>query len=110
MTVMGAVQPSDFGEPNPQEVARIIDQTRSEKVSAIFASEVFSTRIINQIAEEGNVKVVETLSDDDLPGEQGDPEHTYVGMMLENIRNMLVPLGGNITALSDVDPTDTYAS
>src|SRR5215216_3009529 len=110
MTVMGAVQPSDFGEPSPQEVARIIDQTRSEKVSAIFASEVFSTRVINQIAEEGNVKVVETLSDDDLPGEQGDPEHTYVGMMLENIRNMLVPLGGNITALSDVDPTDTYAS
>ena len=110
ITVMGAVQPSDFGEPNPQEVARIIDQTRSEKVSAIFASEVFSTRVINQIAEEGNVKVVETLSDDDLPGEQGDPEHTYVGMMLENIRNMLVPLGGNITALSDVDPTDTYAS
>src|ERR687898_3262869 len=108
MTVMGAVQPSDFGEPSPQEVARIIDQTRSEKVSAIFASEVFSTRVINQIAEEGNVKVVETLSDDDLPGEQGDPEHTYVGMMLENIRNMLVPLGGNITALSGVDPTDTY--
>jgi ABC-type Zn uptake system ZnuABC Zn-binding protein ZnuA len=108
MTVIGAIQPSDFGEPTPQEVAKIIDQIRSEKVSAIFASEVFSTDVINQIAEEGNAKIVETLRDDDLPGEQGDPEHTYVGMMLENIRNMLLPLGGNITALSDVDPTDTY--
>jgi ABC-type Zn uptake system ZnuABC Zn-binding protein ZnuA len=70
MTVIGAVQPSDFGELAPQEVARIIDQIRSEKVPAIFASEVFPTGVVNQIAKEGNVRIVETLSDDDLPGEQ----------------------------------------
>jgi hypothetical protein len=29
-------------------------------------------------------------------------------MMLENIENMLVPLGGNITSINDVDPRDTY--
>jgi ABC-type Zn uptake system ZnuABC Zn-binding protein ZnuA len=108
MTVIGAVQPSDFGEPTPQEVARIIEQIRSEKVPAIFASEVFPTEIVDQIAREGNVNIVETLSDDDLPREQGDPEHSYVGMMLENMRNMLVPLGGNITSLEDIDPRDTY--
>jgi hypothetical protein len=28
--------------------------------------------------------------------------------MLENMENMLVPLGGNITSLNDVDPKDTY--
>jgi hypothetical protein len=28
--------------------------------------------------------------------------------MLENMKNMLVPLGGNITAFSDVNPRDTY--
>ena len=108
MTVIGAVQPSDFGEPTPQEVARIIDQIRSEKVPAIFASEVFPTQVIDQIAKESNVKVVETLSDDNLPGNPGDPEHTYVGMMLENMKNMLVPLGGNIMTLNDIDPRDTY--
>jgi hypothetical protein len=27
---------------------------------------------------------------------------------LENMENMLVPLGGNITSLNDVDPKDTY--
>ena len=53
------------------------------------------------------MKVVETLSDDNLPGNPGTPEHTYVGMMLENM-NMLVPLGGNITTLNDIDPRDTY--
>ena len=71
MTVIGAVQPSDFGEPTPQEVARIIDQIRSEKVPAIFASEVFPTGVVDQIAKEGNVRIVETLSDDDLPGNPG---------------------------------------
>jgi ABC-type Zn uptake system ZnuABC Zn-binding protein ZnuA len=110
MTVIGAVQPSDFGEPTPQEVARLIDQIRSEKVPVIFASEVFPTGVVDQIAKEGNVKIVETLSDDDLPGNPGEPAHSYVGMMLENMANMLVPLGGNITALSDVDPRDTYSS
>lgn len=108
MTVIGAVQPSDFGEPTPQEVARMIDQIRSEKVPAIFASEVFPSGVVNQVAKEGNVKVVETLSDDDLPGDHGEPEHSYVGMMLENMKNMLVPLGGNIMSLNDVDPRDTY--
>jgi ABC-type Zn uptake system ZnuABC Zn-binding protein ZnuA len=108
MTVIGAVQPSDFGEPTPLELAKIIDQIRSEKVPAIFASEVFPTQVVNQIAKEGNVKIVGTLSDDDLPGDPGDPEHTYVGMMLENMKNMLVPLGGNITSLNNIDPRDIY--
>ena len=108
MTVIGAVQPSDFGEPTPQEVARLIDQVRAEKVPTIFASEVFPTGVVDQIAREGNVKIVETLSDDDLPGIQGDPEHSYVGMMLQNMENMLIPLGGNTTALNDIDPADTY--
>ena len=108
MTVIGAVQPSDFGEPTTQEVARIIDQIRSERVPAIFASEVFPTGVVDQIAKEGNVTIVGTLSDDDLPGNPGNPEHSYVGMMLVNMENMLVPLGGNITALNGVHPKDTY--
>jgi hypothetical protein len=29
-------------------------------------------------------------------------------MMLENMKNMLVPLGGNIMTLNDIDPRDTY--
>jgi ABC-type Zn uptake system ZnuABC Zn-binding protein ZnuA len=108
MTVIGAVQPSDFGEPTPREVARLIEQIRAERVPAIFASEVFQSKVVDQIAREANVKIVETLSDDDLPGEPGDPVHTYVGMMLENMRNMLVPLGGNVAALNYINPMDTY--
>jgi ABC-type Zn uptake system ZnuABC Zn-binding protein ZnuA len=51
MTVIGAIQPSDFGEPSAKDVAELIDQIRVERVPAIFASEVFPTNIIEQIAK-----------------------------------------------------------
>jgi ABC-type Zn uptake system ZnuABC Zn-binding protein ZnuA len=104
MKVIGAIQASDFGEPSSKDVANLIDQIRVERVPAIFASEVFPTNIVDQIAKEGNVTVVETLSDDDLPGNPGDNNHSYVGMMLENMKNMIIPLSGNIDALKNVNP------
>ena len=104
MTVIGAIQPSDFGEPSAKDVADLIDQVRAEKVPAIFASEVFPTNIIDQIAKEGNITVVETLSDDDLPGKPGENNHSYVGMMIENMKNMILPLGGNIEELKNINP------
>lgn len=104
MEVIGAIQASDFSDPSPKDIAGLIDQVRSEKIPAIFASEVFPTNIVDQIAKEGNVTVVETLSDDDLPGNPGDNNHSYVGMMIENMRNMILPLGGNIDALKDINP------
>lgn len=104
MKVIGAIQASDFSDPSPKDIADLIDQVRSEKIQAIFASEVFPTNIVDQIAKEGNVTVVETLSDDDLPGNTGDNNHSYVGMMIENMRNMILPLGGNIDALKDINP------
>ena len=104
MKVIGAIQASDFNDPSPKDVAELIDQVRMEKVPAIFASEVFPTNIVDQIAKEANVTVVETLSDDDLPGKPGDFNHSYVGMMLENMKNMIIPLGGNIDALKEISP------
>lgn len=108
MTVIGAVQPSDFSEPSPLDVAKLIDQIKSEKVPAIFASEVFSNRITNQIADEAGVEIVQTLRDDALPGDVDSPDHTYVGMMLDNMDHMVVPLGGNVSSLSGINPANTY--
>lgn len=110
MVVIGAVQPSDFGQPTPREVANLIDQIKAENVPAIFGSEVFPTEVVDQIAKEANVQIVGTLSDDDLPGDPGDHQNSYVGMMLENMKNMLVPLGGNVSALSSITPDDTYST
>ncbi len=103
MAVIGVIQASDFSDPSPKYIADLIDQVRIENVPAIFASEVFPTNIVDQIAKEGNITIVETLSDDDLPGNPGDYNHSYVGMMIENMKNMIIPLGGNIDALKDIN-------
>lgn len=104
MNVIGAIQPSDFSEPSAREVAAIIDHLRATRVPAIFGSEVFPSPVLEQIARETGVTFVDTLRDDDLPGERAAPEHTYVGMMLENMKTMIEALGGNVQALDDIDP------
>jgi hypothetical protein len=100
---------SDFGEPNPQDIAKLLDQIRSEKVPAIFASEVYPSKVVDQIGRKANVSFVQTISDDALPGQPSDPNHTYVGMTLDNMKNMLIPLGGNIDALKGINPGNMYA-
>lgn len=108
MTVIGAAQPSDFSEPSPREVAALIDQIKSEHVPAIFGSEVFPSTVLEQIADEAGAVYVDGLRDDDPPGNPGDPDHTYLGMMLNNMQLMIPALGGNIDALAGIQPWDTY--
>ncbi len=79
--VVGAVQASDFSDPSPQEVAKLIDQVKAEQVPAIFGSEVFPSPVLEQIARESGAKFVDALRDDEPPGAQNAPEHTYLGMI-----------------------------
>jgi ABC-type Zn uptake system ZnuABC Zn-binding protein ZnuA len=109
MTVIGAIQPSDFAEPSAQEVANMIDQLKQEQVPALFGSEVFPSKVLDQIGKEAGVKYVDTLRDDDPPGKAGDPNHTYIGMMLSDMQAIIPALGGNIDALNGIDPADSYA-
>jgi ABC-type Zn uptake system ZnuABC Zn-binding protein ZnuA len=105
-TVIGAIQPSDFAQPSPREVAALIDQLKKEGVPAIFGSEVYPSKVEDQIASEIGIKHVTSLRDDDLPGAPDAPEHTYVGMMLEDVRAMVGALGGNADALKGIDPAN----
>jgi ABC-type Zn uptake system ZnuABC Zn-binding protein ZnuA len=102
--IIGAAQPSDFSDPSPREVKRLIDQIRREKVPAVFGSEVFPSPVLEQIAREGKTRYIDKLSDDELPGRPGEPHHSYVGMMIENLTIMLEALGGSGEALKKVDP------
>jgi manganese/iron transport system substrate-binding protein len=104
LTIIGAIEPSSFAEPSPREVARVIRQLTREQVPAIFGSEVFPSKVLNQIGREAGVRFIDTLRDDDLPGTPGAPEHSYIGMMLEDVRTMVSALGGNPAALQRVDP------
>ena len=108
MSVIGAIQPSDFTEPSARDVAELIDQLRELEVPAIFGSEVFPSEVMEQIAKEGGAKFVDQLRDDDLPGEPGDLRHSYLGLMLTNMEIMIEALGGNVSALSQFDPGPVF--
>lgn len=102
--IIGAIQPSDFSELSTAEMAGLIDQVRDEGVPAVFGSEVFPSDVLAQIAAETGAEYVEDLRDDELPGEPGDPEHSYIGMMVFNVRTIVEALGGDASALDPVDP------
>ncbi len=108
MTVIGAIQPSDFSEPSPREVADLIDQIRAEHLPAVFGSEVFPSDVLEQIAKEAGAEYVDDLRDDEPPGEPGTSEHTYVGMMKKNLQIMAAALGGDPSLMDDVDSADTW--
>jgi ABC-type Zn uptake system ZnuABC Zn-binding protein ZnuA len=94
-TVIGAIQPSDFSEPAPQEVAALIEQIRGADVPAIFGSEVFPSPVLQQIADESGAIFVEALRDDDLPGDNGDPDHSYLALMVFDLKTIVGALGGD---------------
>jgi ABC-type Zn uptake system ZnuABC Zn-binding protein ZnuA len=102
-TIVGAIQPSDFADPTPQEVASLIDQIRAEHVPAIFGSEVFPSPVLEQIAAESGATYVDDLRDDDLPGENGDPEHSYLGLMVFDYTTFMGALGGDPSAFESLD-------
>jgi manganese/iron transport system substrate-binding protein len=107
-TVIGAVQASDFSDPSPQEVARLIDQIKSEKVPAVFGSEVFPSPVLEQIARESGARFVDELRDDEPPGTEGAAEHTYYGMLKQDMQIMIEALGGDPTIFDDFAVNDTY--
>jgi ABC-type Zn uptake system ZnuABC Zn-binding protein ZnuA len=110
MTVIGAIQPSDFAEPSARDVADLIRQVRDEEVPAIFGSEVFPSPVLEQIAQESGARYVDDLRDDDLPGAPGDPEHSYLGLMAGNLRVMAEALGGDPTPLDALDVSNVTGS
>ncbi len=109
MEVIGAIQPSDFGEPSPREVAALIDQIRANNLPAIFGSEVFPSKVLEVIGRETGANYISSLRDDDLPGDPADPRHTYLGLMLEDMRTMFDGLGGPITSFYGIDASPVAA-
>ena len=107
-TVIGAVQASDFSDPSPQEVARLIQQIRAENVPAVFGSEVFPSPVLEQIARESGATYVDKLRDDEPPGPANSAEHTYLGMMKSDMQVIVGSLGGDPSIFEPLDPSDTF--
>jgi len=104
--VIGAVQPSNFEDPQPKEIANLVDQIKDQQVPVIFGSEVFPSKVLEQIAKETGARYEDTLRDDDLPGRPGEPEHSWLGLMRYDYRTMIKGLGGTTPALDALDTAD----
>jgi ABC-type Zn uptake system ZnuABC Zn-binding protein ZnuA len=107
-TVIGAVQASDFSDPSPQEVGGLIEQIRAEHVPAVFGSEVFPSPVLEQIARESGAAFVDKLRDDEPPGPPLSAEHTYLGMMKNDMEAMIGALGGDPTIFASLEVADTW--
>lgn len=108
LEVIGAVQPSDFAEPSAREVAAIIDQVKELNLPAVFGAAEFPSDVLETIANESGAAFIDQLADDDLPGAPGDPEHSYLGLMRQNMRIMIPALGGNAAPLDAVDVSPVF--
>ncbi len=106
ITVIGAIQPADLAEPSAKEVADLINQIRAEGVPAIFGSEVFPSKVLEQIGREAHVRYVDTLRDDELSGQRGERIHSYFGLMIEDVTTMVSALGGDPSLMQAVDPSN----
>ncbi|HET9476382.1 MAG TPA: metal ABC transporter substrate-binding protein, partial [Dehalococcoidia bacterium] len=102
-TVIGPIQPAGFSEPSAGEVAGFVEQIKTEEVPAIFGSEVFPSDALEAMAEDAGAAYVDDLRDDDLPGQPGDKSHSYLGMMINNMRILIPALGGDASPMDIVD-------
>lgn len=102
-TVIGPIQPAGLGEPSASQIAGLVEQIKSEEVPAIFGSEVFPSDVLETMAEDAGAAYVDDLRDDDLPGEPGDEDHSYLGMMVNNMRILIPALGGDPSPMDIVD-------
>ena len=101
-TIIGAIQPNDFADPSPSEVADLIDQVKAENVTTIFGSEVFPSAVLAEVGRATGARYEDSLRDDDLPGAPGDAEHSWLGLMKYNYRTMISGLGGTPTLLDAI--------
>jgi len=90
--IVGAIIPSlstDAGT-SAKEMAALIEQIKATGAPAIFLGEVENPDLANQIADETDVKVVDTLYLESLT--DGSPAATYMDMMKHNVTQIVSAL------------------
>jgi zinc/manganese transport system substrate-binding protein len=75
---------STDSEASAADVARLIDQIREKKASALFAETITDPRLVNRIADETGIAVGGALYSDALSVADG-PASTYIDLMRHNV-------------------------
>jgi manganese/iron transport system substrate-binding protein len=66
ITTLGFVERNPGQEPNPQQIARLIDLAKAHHVHGVFSEPEYSPKILYSIAQGAGIKVVEDLYDDSV--------------------------------------------
>ncbi|MBE9213618.1 zinc ABC transporter substrate-binding protein [Plectonema cf. radiosum LEGE 06105] len=89
---------STEAEPTAARIAELVKQIKQENVPTIFAESTHSSKLIERVAQEANVKVSpEKLYADGL-GEPGTDADTYQKKLIANTKAIVEGLGGQYTA------------
>lgn len=78
-------------EPSAQEIARLVDRIRAERVPAVFVETTINPKLMERVAREAGVRVGDKLYGDSL-GPPGSDADTYVKMMRHNVRAIVEAL------------------
>jgi zinc/manganese transport system substrate-binding protein len=79
-------------EASAKDVARIITQIRTERISALFLENVTDARLVKLIATETGAKIGGTLYSDALTEASG-PAPSYIELIRHNVRQLAAALG-----------------
>ena len=83
---------STESEASARDIARIINQIRTQKIPAVFLENISDSRLIRRISAETGARVGGTLYSDSLTDEKGDAP-TYIDMVRHNIKALTSALG-----------------
>jgi manganese/iron transport system substrate-binding protein len=66
ITTLGFVERNPGQEPNPQQIAQLIDLAKQHHVHGVFSEPEYSPKLLASIAQGANIKVIENLYDDSV--------------------------------------------
>lgn len=82
---------STHAAPSAADIAKLIDQARADKASAIFVENISNPKLVEQIARETGLKLGGTLYSDALTGEDGQAP-TYLDMVRHNMGTIVLAI------------------
>ncbi|MGL4490899.1 MAG: metal ABC transporter solute-binding protein, Zn/Mn family [Rhizobiaceae bacterium] len=85
---------STDAEASAADVAKLVDQIREDKASALFVENISNPRLVEQIGAETGIKVGGTLYSDALSAE-GGPASTFIDMMRHNVTTIKSAIVGS---------------
>jgi len=84
---------STEGQPTAADVAKLIDQIRTQKVTTIFLENMTDSRLIKQLEKDAGAKLGGTLYSDALSAEN-EPAPNYIAMFKHNVSALVSALMG----------------